>query len=209
MVIVLLAVYVVFIKVNYSSKVNIINQNLKKNSMIYSNLAELEKCLEIEEKIRGSELSDATIIDSKNQKNTLYDVLSKDSRSYHLILLTSFESCSTCRDQTIKNWNRMFEENSDLAIIILFSENKDLNNTDLRKTKAYLKGMDIKIPFFINVDSSLLSQFGLLPEETPLSLIIDRDKKVISVNRSSELTIKRALRFSHFFKSLNYRGTDE
>jgi hypothetical protein len=183
-----------------------LNQNLKQVIDNYSGLDELKRCIDTEVKLNGSFLHDVVILDNQNQENSLYNILDKTSMMYSLVLLTSLESCSTCRDQALKVWNDIVEENSDLSIIILIAEDRELDKSDLRKVKAYMRGMNIKLPFLLSTDSQLFSHLGISPTQTPISLVVNRDKTIISSNRSSEATLERVTYFSELFKSLNIKG---
>ncbi len=202
-IIIVLIAYSTSLKLNFNKKMDVINKDLKKVKENYSDSYDLMKSIRIEEDLRGKNLDEIIMLDYKDQISTLDDIFGKGFGTYNLIMLTSFESCSTCRDQVLKTWSSLYDRGANKSNIILFAEERELNSSDVRKVSAYLKGMYVKIPFYLNVDSTLFSKLEISPEQTPLFLIVDGNKKIVSVNHFSESTMKRVVKFLDFFKSLD------
>lgn len=209
LVIALLILSIISIHLYHNKKFKLLNQYLQDVTNKYSRLDELKKSIDLEELLSGRDLVDMVIVDKQSQESTLHNVLDSTPNMLSLVILTSFESCSTCRDQALRVWNSVFKENGNLSMIILVAEDRELNKSDLRKIKAYLIGLDIKIPYFVSTDSLIFADLGVLPEQTPLSLIVNRDKTIISANQAGESTMERVVNFSKLFKTLNVKGGEQ
>jgi hypothetical protein len=209
LVIALMSLYIIGVHLYYHKKFKLVNIYLENVVTKYSNLDELKNSIELEEMLNDRNLINPVVVDKENRETTLHNVLDSTPNIYDLVILISLESCSTCRDQTLKVWNDVFEENSNLSIIILVAEDRELNKSDLRKVKAYMIGMDMKIPYYLSADPLLYADLGVTPKQTPLSLIVNNEKTIILANQAGESTLDRVSNFSKLFESLNAKGGEQ
>lgn len=121
----LLMFYIIKIKVNFNSLFNNIKKSNEKNSIEIVELREMKKNIEFEERMKGKELVKISVLDKNKQKKILRNVLKKKLNDYGLIILSSFESCSSCRDQTLKIWNDLFKKIRNY-LCSFYSQRRDL-----------------------------------------------------------------------------------
>ncbi|MCK4760586.1 MAG: hypothetical protein KAW12_00205 [Candidatus Aminicenantes bacterium] len=187
-------IYCVFLKISYNRKI----KSFEKPLVAFNTI---KNCIEIEERIKGK-FPDLRIKGPDRKEIFLYDRLDREFDNFYVLVITSLETCSTCREQTLKIWDDIYKKDNETPIILIISEDREIKKGDTRKTSAYLKGSGIQLPNYLDSDSILLGAFGVTPNQTPLSLIVRRDKKIIAANKTRELTVDRTIRFKNLFLSL-------
>ncbi len=103
-------------------------------------------------------------------------------------------------------WNDFFKKNKNMGILLIITEEECLNKIEKRQIEASIRSLNIEIPYYFDYESLLLNMLGIGPYQTPLSLILTHDKKIIAVDKTNELTEDRAVDFKRFFILLNSPG---
>lgn len=197
--IIIISAYCIYQKISFNSQVRANSENQQIN---YPLLA-LKDGVEIEDSCKGRMIDDIKITTTEGKEDYLYNTLSEYSDGYYLLVISSIKACSNCREQILKIWNEVYREKKDTPILFIVTEDRDIKKSSIRQIKASIKGLDIDIPFYLDHESNLLGFFGVTPYQTPLSVILDHNKKVIAVDKASELTGERTIAFKNFFLSLN------
>lgn len=190
--VILLSLYVIYLNLTptRNQKLNLYNQVLK-------------ECIDIEDANKGKTITNTNLFDAENNLNQLHNVLDTHSSEYFLIIVTSLETCNKCREQILELWNSFYKQEKDIPIFLIISEEKRLTREDRRKIKANLRGLKVEIPFFVEQETLLLNDFSVSTVQTPLSVILSHDKKIIAIDKASELTKVRSLKFRDYFHKLN------
>lgn len=160
--------------------------------------------IEIEHANRGKILYNTNVFNKKNEENQLHDILSQYPTEYYLVIVTSLNTCSTCRDQLLKIWNQLYKTEKSLPIILVIAETEKISKDDRRKIKASMSGMEIEIPYYTSSEPGFLNELGVTVHQTPLSIVVSKDKKIIAIDRATQSSIERSLKFKDFFMLLNY-----
>ena len=63
-------------------------------------------------------------------------------------------------------------------------------------------GLNLEFPFYFDQDSILLGDLGVTPYQTPLSLLLTRDGKIIAIDKAIEFSKERTTGFKDFFLAL-------
>ena len=185
-----------------------IYQNVKYKSYKYKNdfLIALKECIEIEDYSKGKVIDNIKISNYNGKEDFLDNILTQYNSDYFLIIVSSIESCSTCREQTLKMWNELYKKNRNIPILLIVAEQEQLSKKDRKQIYFNIKGLHIEIPFYFDHDSILLDYLNVTPYQTPLSIILTHHKKIIAIDKASELTKERTVNFKKFFIELNSNG---
>jgi hypothetical protein len=192
---IIISAYSIYQKVNYNSK-----------KYIFDSLISLKECIELEDLFKGKVIDNIKISKYNDKENYLYNILSEFSTEYYLIIISSIEACSTCKEQILNMWNDLYKKNKNIPILLIVSEQEELTKDEIRQIHASIKGLKIEIPFYFDHESILLDNIGVSPYHTPISIILTHDKKIIAIDRASEYTKKRTMNLKEFFLLLNSNG---
>jgi hypothetical protein len=192
---IIISAYSIYQKINYNSKQH-------ENNYVMA----LKECTEVEDSCKGKVIDNIKISNYNDNENYLYDILSEYSVEYYLVIISSIEVCSTCREHTLNTWNDLYKKNRHMPILFIVSELDEIDKNFARQIKANIKGLHIEIPFYFDSESILLDLLSITPYQTPLSIILSHDKKIIAVDKASEFTKERTLKFREFFLALNSYG---
>lgn len=197
--IIIISFYSIYQKITYNSQARVFEQIHQQNGT----LMVLKRNLEIEDLCKGRVMDNIKMTTAEGKEEYLYNILSEYSTVHYLLVISSIKACSNCREQTLKIWNEVYRKNKDTPILFIVAEDGEIEKSSIRLIKASVKGLDIDIPFYLDHESNLLSCLGVTPYQTPLSIILNHDKKIIAVDKASELTGERTIAFKDFFISLN------
>ncbi|UCH95157.1 MAG: hypothetical protein JSV88_33610, partial [Candidatus Aminicenantes bacterium] len=152
-------------------------QNIKYNSMQYKNnfLVALKECIEVEDSCKGKVIENIKITNYNDKEDYLYNILSEYGTDYFLVIISSIESCSTCREHTLNIWYDLYNKDKGLPILLIVAEQDELSKKKKRQIKANIKGLHIEIPFYFDNESLLLDYLNVTPYQTPLSIILDHN----------------------------------
>jgi len=197
--IILISAYCIYQKISYNSK----SQMFSQMQLDGSSFKALKECIDIEDQCKGKSVSNIKLSDSNDREYYFYDVLANYATEYYLVIISSIEACSTCRDKTLKIWNDLYKTDKNMPVILIISEQEELSTSDRRLIKASINGLNNSIPYYFDKESDLLGYLGVSPYQTPLSIILTHDKKIIALNKASEHTTERTLILKKLFISIN------
>ncbi len=66
-----------------------------------------------------------------------------------------------------------------------------------------MMGLKIEMPYYTEKEPVLLNELGVTVRQTPLSIIVSRDNKIIAVDRATQIYPESSLNFKDFFMLLN------
>ena len=186
----------------------VIYQNISHRRLQYKNnyYWTLKEMVDLENSCRGNVLADIKVSNFADKKSTLYEILSGYKSEYFLVIISSIKTCSACRESVLKMWNDFFKKNKNMGILLIITEEECLNKIEKRQIEASIRSLNIEIPYYFDYESLLLNMLGIGPYQTPLSLILTHDKKIIAVDKTNELTEERTIDFKKFFILLNSPG---
>jgi len=141
----------------------------------------------IQSQVIGKVFEDTLLLDNEDNLTSLYHEINRQEK-YTLVILTSIASCSSCRDEELVSWNKNFELNTKMPLILIASEMDLIDATKRRQLRVMLHSMRIKIPLFFDKESQILHAFGLEPSQTPIAMIVDNQGRVINASRPTEVT---------------------
>jgi len=185
-----------------------IYQNISHRKIQYKNKSfwALKEMVDLENLCKGKIVADIKISNFDGKKSTLYNILSTYNSEYFLVIISSIKTCSACRESVLKMWNDFFKKNKNMGILIIITEEECLNKIEKRQIEASIRSLNIEIPYYFDYESLLLNMLGIGPYQTPLSLILTHDKKIIAVDKTNALTEDRTIDFKKFFILLNSPG---
>lgn len=189
--VIVLSAYTIYMNVNPLS-------NQKK--IVYGNV--LKVSAGIEDLNRGRTFLNVNLIDHNNNEVELHSIISNYSSEYCIAIVSSLRTCSLCREQILNMWNQLYKKDNTIPMFLIISESEPMSREELRKAKASIFGLKIEIPFYIEKDSALLNDFGVSDNQTPLSVILSHDKKIIAIDRATQISIERSQKFRDFFMLL-------
>jgi len=192
---IIMSIYVIYL--------NISHRNLKFKNNYFGTLKEM---VDLENICKGKVLDDIKVSNFNDKETTLYKILSEYNSEYFLIIISSIKTCSACRESVLKMWNDFYKENNNLGILIIITEEECLNKIEKRQIEAGIKTLNIDIPYYFDYESHLLNKLEIGSYQTPLSLILTHDKKIITVDKTNPLTEERSIYFKKFFILLNSPG---
>jgi hypothetical protein len=163
----------------------------------------LKESVAIEGGNRGKTLVNSTIIDSEHNDVQLHEIFSHFTSEYSLLIVTSLKTCSLCREQLLEMWNELYKTERSLPIFLLIAEEEGVSKSGRRGVKASMSRLNIEIPFYIEKEPVLLNELGVTANQTPLSIIVSRDKKIIAIDRATQVFPDSSLKFKDFFLQLN------
>lgn len=178
-----------------------LNSQHEQNQNIYGK--ESKGSVQIEFANRGKVLHNVRLIDKENKETQLHDILSQYPTKYYLVIVTSLNTCSTCRDQLLHMWNQLYITKNSQPILLIIAETEKISKDDWRKVKASMSGMEIEIPYYTLKEPGLLNELGVTDHQTPLSIIVSHNKKIIAVDRVIQNSTESSLNFKNFFMQLN------
>ena len=169
-------------------------------------LIALKECIEVEDSCKGKVIDNIKISNYSGKEDYLDNILSHYNSEYFLVIISSIESCSTCREQTLNLWSELCKKNKGLPILLIVAEQDQLSKKDRKQIYFNIKGLHIEIPFYFDHESILLDYLNVTPYQTPLSIILNHHKKIIAIDKASEFTKERTVNFKKFFTALNSSG---
>lgn len=185
---IIISAYSIYQKFYYNSKINVCNS-----------LIAFKECIEIEESFKGKVIDNIKLSKYNDEEKYLYNILSEFGTEYYLVIISSIKACTTCKEEILNIWNDFFKKRQDIPIILIVSEEEGLTKDEIRQLHASLKGMKIDIPFYFDLESILLNNLNISPYNTPLSIVMTHDKKIIAVDRANAYTKDRVLKLKEFF----------
>ncbi|HLP62545.1 MAG TPA: hypothetical protein VK186_27145 [Candidatus Deferrimicrobium sp.] len=162
----------------------------------------LKESIQVEDLLKGKIIANIKLFEHNDRENFLYDILSNYDSDYYLVIISSIEACSTCREKTLNIWNDLYKKDKNIPIILIISEPDEINKNDRRRIRASINGLNISIPYYFDIESRLLDNLDVNPYQTPLSIILSHNKKIIAVNNANEYTIDRTLGLKKLFMSM-------
>ncbi len=187
----------IYQRIEYKRKVQGIIES--KDKLIVS----LKESTRLENLCKGETVRNVRLSDYESNQEYLYDIISRKTGEYYLVVITSLKSCSTCREQALKVWNEMFLKNKDYPIMLIVAEDEKITRDDKRKAKASLRGLRVELPVYFDDEAELLDSLWVTEYETPISVILGKNNKIIAVDKASQDTKKRTMDFKSFFVKLN------
>ncbi|HLP46565.1 MAG TPA: hypothetical protein VK469_11480 [Candidatus Kapabacteria bacterium] len=196
--IILISAYSIYQKISYNSQSQILTQMQKDNNSFKA----LKESIQVEDLLKGKIIANIKLFEHNDRENFLYDILSNYDSDYYLVIISSIEACSTCREKTLNIWNDLYKKDKNIPIILIISEPDEINKNDRRRIRASINGLNISIPYYFDIESRLLDNLDVNPYQTPLSIILSHNKKIIAVNNANEYTIDRTLGLKKLFMSM-------
>jgi hypothetical protein len=185
-----------------------IYQNISHRRFQYKNndFWALKEMVDLENLCKGKVVDDIKVSNFADKESTLYKILSEYNSEYFLVIIISIKTCSACRESVLKMWNDFYKKNKNMGIIIIITEEDQLNKKEKRQIKASINALNIEIPYYCDDESILFANTGITPNQTPIAFILTHDKKIIAVDRTHAFADVRTTDFINFFMLLNSPG---
>lgn len=179
-------------------RVYILQQHLN----AYQSQGDFDGLLQTEIKLLNHGPIDDIILQGEKGTNSLYGVLDKIDPTF--LFITGLDDCNLCRDEELNRYNDLYSSNDlNLIMVVTSHHSQALSRKDFARAKG-----NATFPAYYDVGGNLLQDLNIRQEETPVYLILDKDKTIIAAYRPSTELPHRNAWFQRLTQTLT-RKTDE
>ena len=153
----------------------------------------------LENRLQGQQLPPLQLVDQDNQSADQGALLTGD---YQVVVVSSIIACSACRDNELHLWNDFLAEHPNLPVTLVVAEEQAPTRQEVARIRGEINGLELTMPYYLDSEGSLLRELGVEPRETPISLLIDGQGRIVDSNRGSYLTYDKSRRFTNLVGGL-------
>lgn len=155
----------------------------------------LQKSLKLEARITAQNLGNWRLLNHRREKKDVQDHLK--TTGYTALILFSVHANSSSLDQELVFWQEAYQAapfaHGRVLLIICGRDLMKENNQSMTQTDFHSYPIDFEV--LRDTDSQVLDDLGLKEKETPITLLVDANGKIVDSYHPTQLTQERSKRF--------------
>ncbi len=121
-----------------------------------------------------------------------------DRSMCRVVLVTTFSNCSSCRDRELELWRGPRAKQNFLVLI----SDPALSESAVRELRKYIRANEYTYVWRYDSSGSVLSHLDLKPQDTPITLLVDRDGDILLAHQAIPGNTEKTLRFQKIVETL-------
>ncbi|MDQ7054419.1 MAG: hypothetical protein Q9P14_16575 [candidate division KSB1 bacterium] len=147
-------------------------------------IEELMGNLEFESNLIGKNLCLFSLIDRTGKALPVTKIL---TNKYNLIFISSFSTCSSCRDKEFEMWSAILKtllQYKDLKMAGVIADYNINNKKKMIFAFKYAKTYQLKFEWYLDPELKILKYFNIKPTDVQLALLVDKSGNIIFAHQA-------------------------